>query len=324
MIRYLFAYDQTGNRLRKLCNILKQLLLQEFPVTEQDEFGGAWTQQKLQVLQKYLRAYTTIFKKNKSARFYTISYVDAFAGTGAIRRPKLGGIARLFPGILEAEEEFRKGSARRALEIEPSFDKYVFIEKSASKCAELRSLADRFVDKRVEIINAEANIALLNWCKRFDTRRERAVVFLDPFGTAVEWSVISALGRTRAVDLWILFPYFGINRMLVRNRKPHGAWAGRLTKVFGTSEWERTFYSNSSFQSLLDPSQRIEYSHKRVDHREIIDFFVSRLKQEFVAVGNPRPLHNSRGSLLFMLFFAAGNQHSAKTGIKIADSLKFQ
>ena len=292
-------------------------------MTTQDQFGGAWTQQKLQVLQKYLRAYTTIFKKNKYAKFYRISYVDAFAGTGVIRRPKLGGIARLIPGVSEREEEFRKGSARRALEIQPAFDKYLFIEKSVAKCAELRALADQFVGKHVEIVNEDANSALLKWCKRLDSTRERAVVFLDPFGTSVEWKAIAALGMTRAVDLWILFPYFAINRMLVRNRKPRGSWASRLTKVFGTADWEKVFYSSRSFQSLLDPTQQIEYSYKSVDHREIIDFFVGRLKQEFVAVSDPRPLHNSKGPLLFMLFFAAGNQQSAKTGIKIANSLKF-
>lgn len=219
-------------------------------MTHQDQFGGAWTQQKLQVLSKYLHAYTTIFKKNKRAQFYTISYVDAFAGTGVIRRPGLGGIAELIPGMAKAEEEFRKGSARRALEVKPAFDKYVFIEKNATKCNELKALAAEFPDKRTEIINEDANIALLRWCAKLNTTRERAVVFLDPFGTSMEWKVISALGKTRAVDLWVLFPYFAINRMLVRDRKPHGAWANRLTKVFGTADWEKSFYSRTAYQEL--------------------------------------------------------------------------
>ena len=56
---------------------------------------------------------------------------------------------------------------------------------------------------------------------------------------------------------------------------------------------------------------------------EIIDFFMAQLRKEFEAVADPKPLHNSRGSLLFMLIFAAGNAASAKTGIKIANSIKF-
>jgi three-Cys-motif partner protein len=289
-------------------------------MTQQTMFGGPWTQQKLEVLSKYLSAYTKIFAKNPKARFYTTSYVDAFAGTGVIRRPALGGFASLFPEIAEAEEQFRKGSVRRALEVEPSFDKYVFIEKSAKKCKELKAVAAEFPQKKVDVINEDANSALLKWCSDFNTQRERAVVFLDPFGASVEWKVISALAKTRAVDLWILFPSSAVNRMLMRNRKPQGALAERLTKVFGTADWEKSFYSSWRFRSLLTETP-VEEDHKSVDHREIIDFFMARLREEFEAVADPRPLHNSR-SLLFMLIFAAGNAASAKTGIKIANSIK--
>lgn len=291
-------------------------------LTQQTMFGGPWTQQKLEVLSKYLSAYTKIFTKNAKAQFYRTSYVDAFAGTGVIRRPALGGFATFFPELEKADKQFRKGSVRRALEVEPPFNKYVFIEKSAKKCKELNSVAAEFPNKKVDVINEDANSALLKWCSKLNTERERAVVFLDPFGAAVEWKVISALAKTRAVDLWILFPYSAVNRMLMRNRKPQGALAERLTKVFGTADWEKSFYSSRKFRSLLTEAQ-IEEDHKSVDHREIVDFFMARLRKEFEAVADPKPLHNSRGSLLFMLIFAAGNAASAKTGIKIANSLKF-
>jgi three-Cys-motif partner protein len=284
-------------------------------------FGGAWTQQKLEVLSKYLTAYTKIFKKNTKAQFYTTSYVDAFAGTGVIGRPVLGRFATLFPELENAEENFKKGSVRRALEVEPPFNKYVFIEKSAKKCNELRAVAAQFPTKKVDIINEDANRALLRWCSKLNTECERAIVFLDPFGAAVEWKVISALAKTRAVDLWILFPYSAVNRMLMRRRKPQGAMAERLTKVFGTADWEKSFYSSSKFRSLLTET-RVQQDHKSVDHREIVDFFMARLRKEFEAVADPKPLHNSRGSLLFLLIFAAGNAASAKTGIKIANSIK--
>jgi three-Cys-motif partner protein len=238
-----------------------------------------------------------------------------------IRRPALGGFASLFPEIAKAEEKFRKGSVRRALEVEPSFDKYVFIEKSAKKCKELKAVAAEFPHKKVKVINEDANSALLKWCLNLNPECERAVVFLDPFGASVEWKVISALAKTRAVDLWILFPYSAVNRMLMRNRKPQGALAERLTKVFGTADWENSFYSSRRFRPLLAETH-VEEAHKSVAHREIIDFFMARLRKEFEAVADPKPLHNSR-SLLFMLISAAGNAASAKTGIKIANSIKF-
>lgn len=290
-------------------------------MTSQDEFGGAWTQQKLEALGKYLQAYTTIFKGNPRARFYSISYVDAFAGTGTLLRPELGGLADLIPELRENEDEFRKGSVKRALEIEPPFDTYVFIEKSAKKCRELRGIAAGTPSRNIKIVNEDANSAMLKWCKNLDTRRERAVVFLDPFGASVRWEVIAALGQTRAVDLWVLFPYSAINRMLVRDRKPRKSWAQRLTAVFGTPDWEKAFYSTTAFRSLLDSMERVELVRKSVDYRDITDFFVARLRSEFEAVSKPLPLYNSNGALLFMLFFAAGNERSTKTGLKIANSI---
>ena len=290
-------------------------------MTSQDPFGGAWTQLKLEALRKYLHAYTTIFKRNPRAKYYSISYVDAFAGTGIIRRPEPGGFADLIPGLREAEETFRKGSVKRALEVEPPFDEYVFIEKSAPKCRELRAIAASVPNRNIRIINEDANVALLNWCGALDTRRQRAVVFIDPFGASVRWEAIAALGRTRAVDLWVLFPYFAINRMLIRDRKPPKAWGKRLTSVFGTSAWEKIFYSTTLFNSLLEAKEHVEVVHKTADYRSITDFFIERLRTEFSAVSNPLPLHNSTGSLLFMLFFAAANEHSARTGLKIANSI---
>jgi three-Cys-motif partner protein len=288
-------------------------------VTLQDQFGGSWTQQKLQALGKYLQAYTKIFKRNLRARFFTISYVDAFAGTGTLHLPELGGLADLLPELHANEEQFRKGSVKRALEIEPPFDQYVFIEKDREKCAELEDLSRANPSRSVTILNEDANTALLKWCENLDTRRERALVFLDPFGTSVEWDTIAALGRTRAVDLWVLFPFSAINRMLIRDRKPPDAWSRKLTEVFGTTDWETRFYSKSAFRSLLDPDQQVEMFHKSADHREITDFFVERLKTAFIAVSAPLPLYNSNGSLLFMLFFAAANDRGAAAGLKIAN-----
>lgn len=56
-------------------------------------FGGLWTQEKLQVLEKYLQFYATALKNQP----FTLHYVDAFAGTGS-HDPKVKALrARLFP-----------------------------------------------------------------------------------------------------------------------------------------------------------------------------------------------------------------------------------
>jgi three-Cys-motif partner protein len=84
------------------------------------------------------RGYTKIFKRNTSAQFFEISYVDAFAGTGEIPRRELRGFFRDDPELLKSEEEFRKGSVKRALEVDPPFDHYVFIEKDGKNARNSR------------------------------------------------------------------------------------------------------------------------------------------------------------------------------------------
>ncbi len=286
-------------------------------MTQQEMFGGNWTQQKLQVLTKYLQAYRKIFDKNPKARYFKVSYVDAFAGTGVIPRPDIsGGFAELIPALSEAEEEFRKGSVQRALEVDPPFHQYVFIEKDRAKCDELSTLRMGYPKRDIVVENDDANTALLQWCGKMDTKRERAVVFLDPFGASVDWAVIEAIARTKAVDLWILFPYGAVNRMLTRGHKPSSGWSEKLTRVFGTPAWEERFYSSSLFASILEPGQEIELVHKTADRAVVVNFFVERLRTIFAEVAKPGLLFNSRG-LLFVLFAAANN----KTGVKIANDL---
>jgi three-Cys-motif partner protein len=283
-------------------------------------FGGSWTQQKLEILSKYLRAYRLIFDKNANARFFKTSYVDAFAGTGEIPRAKLQGFFKDDPDLLKGEEEFRKGSVKRALEVEPPFHHYVFIEKDAGKCKELEALKKKFPGRDITIINEDANTALLRWCAELDTKKERAVVFLDPFGASVEWKVIAAIADTKAVDLWILFPYAAINRMLVSEGMPPKAWADRLTRIFGTDQWAKDFYSTTSWKSLIDTEGRVERTYKTADQEQITEFFMKRLKGKFAAVAKPGFLYNSKG-LLFVLMFAAGNEKGANAGVRIANDL---
>jgi len=49
------------------------------------EFGGDWTQQKLQILDDYLTAYCRIFQTNPGATYFNTIYVNAFAGTVNLR-----------------------------------------------------------------------------------------------------------------------------------------------------------------------------------------------------------------------------------------------
>ena len=289
-----------------------------------DEFGGDWTAEKLERVRKYLAAYTVIFARNPKAQKLMPIYVDAFAGTGyRTKPPRLDAQTALFEELAEPESEaFLKGSARIALEIEPPFKQYVFIEQEAARAQELEKLKLHFPDKAtcVTIVREDANTYLKEWCKRTDWRACRAVMFLDPYGMQVDWSLIEAIAKTRAVDLWILFPLgVAVNRLLKRAELPPKKWAEALTRILGTEEWRDAFYSRQVERTLFGDQ---EVRTKEADFSKISRYFVERLKTIFTAVAkNPLPLRNSRNVPLYLLCFAAGNPRAASTALKIAQNI---
>ena len=159
-------------------------------------FGGNWTQDKLAALSKYLTAYMNIFKTNERARWFTTNYVDAFAGTGFRSESSTESGLTLFDD--EDAAELQQGSATIALEASPAFDKYIFVDKKPDHVAALAELKDRYPDRNVEIIRDDANLFLPEWCIKTDWEKNRAVVFLDPYGTQVDWDTIKAMAETKA------------------------------------------------------------------------------------------------------------------------------
>ncbi len=288
------------------------------------QFGGDWTTEKLERVRKYLAAYTTIFKSNERARKLRTIYVDAFAGTGYRTRGTTPDHQQLlpFPELTEPDAEaFLKGSARIALEVEPPFNQYMFIERDPARAKELERLKSDFPDRNIKIIEQEANDYLKQWCDQINWSRSRSVVFLDPYGMQVSWSLIEKLGETKAVDLWILFPLgAAVNRLLTRKGLPDDSWSDALTRIFGTDEWKNAFYSQETRTTLFGEEE--EHHAKKANFDTIGNFFVKRLKTVFHGVAdNPLALYNSRNNPLYLLCFASANPKGAKTAIKIAKNI---
>ncbi len=287
-------------------------------------FGGDWTEDKLERLRKYLQAYTKIFKTNPQARHFRITYVDAFAGSGSRTEKQAHSedINPLFVGTEATEtENFFKGSARIALETEPQFDEYIFVERDAECRARLEQLRRQFpnLHNRISIKSSDANRFLWNWCEQTDWNKNRAVVFLDPYGMQVDWSTIERIAATEAIDLFILYPLGqAINRLLTREGPPTGSWADRLTRFFGSDEWKTRFYKPSSQATLFGTSSL----EKEADFDSLGDYFLERLGSIFSEVAkNTLALRNSKGVPLFLLCFAAGNPKGAKTAVRIANDI---
>ena len=159
------------------------------------QFGGTWTDQKLNVLEGYLTAYTTALQRAK----FTKGYIDAFAGSG-YRDAK-----RDVPDLTENEpQELLDGSARRALRVRPNFDGYIFIESHAGRRSQLEALKAEFPNQAqsIQVRGGDANAQLQDIC-RVSWAKRRAVLFLDPYGMQVEWSTIEAVAKTEAIDMWL-------------------------------------------------------------------------------------------------------------------------
>jgi three-Cys-motif partner protein len=204
------------------------------------------------------------------------------------------------------------------------FDHYFFIEKSKGRAGELEEMIKRdhaALLHRCDCQPGEANALLKAWCKKRDWQKERAVVFLDPYGMQVEWSTIEALAATKAIDLWYLFPLgVGVARLLTYDGNIDEAWKRRLDLLFGTAEWRTEFYRVTVSQPDL-----FGESHETVERdapiAKIEAFIHDRLAGIFEKAAKGLVLKNSRSSPLYLLCFAAANKKGAPTALKIAQDI---
>jgi three-Cys-motif partner protein len=283
-------------------------------------FGGDWTEQKLEVLGNYLRSYTTALKDKPFRK----AFIDAFAGTG-YRSPHGKSDEhqeQLFPDMAAPDSQaLLDGSARIALGIEPSFDKYIFVEQSAARCDQLEKLKGEFpsVADRIEIRCGDANEEIQNLARK-DWSRRRAVLFLDPYGMQVDWKTIQAVAKTEAIDLWLLFPLgIGVNRLLTRTGKMPNSWRERLNSLLGTTGWYEEFYRFESTPTLFGSD---EERVAKASMATIGSYFIARLESIFAGVARqPGVLRNSSNNPLYLLCFAVGSPRGKDIALRIAEHL---
>lgn len=283
-------------------------------------FGGDWTTEKLDRIRKYLVAYSRIMSKQA----YQYAYIDAFAGTGYRKLKSFSSPSELMiPELAERDSQrFLEGSARIALQVEPPFNKYIFIEKSQIKILRLKQLVKKEFPSKEEVVfclHGDANTCIQDYCEK-NWSKHRAVMFLDPYGMQVSWGTVEAIAKTKAIDLWILFPLgVAVNRMLTRDAQISTQWRNKLDSLFGAPDWYEAFYETKSTTSLFGQHDR---TTKTANLGAIGRYYIRRLKTVFTAVAeNPLPLLNDKNNPLYLLCFAAGNPKGAPTAVKIAQHI---
>lgn len=267
------------------------------------QFGGVWTELKLDAVHYYLGFFTKVLKTKP----FDLWYIDAFAGSGTrIEMRERGG---LFEGTpVETTTEQLAGSVMRALSVDPPFKRHVFIEGNAARFRELEAIRKENPAKLIECRHGDANTELRSifanepWSTQIGGRgNHRAVAFLDPYGMNVAWETLKMLANTRAVDVWYLFPLQAVTRQLSGDLdKVDTHKQDRLDDIFGTANWRRELYETRVVTDLF--AQTFNTSTRSVSQPQIETYARRRLETLFRYVSEPLPLIADGRGHLFSLF----------------------
>lgn len=290
----------------------------------QDGTVGPWAVEKLQCLEKYLSAYTTILRKQEWCS--DCLYIDAFAGAGRAKLRTSTTTAQSLQVTMldeingdEEAESYIDGSPRVALGLKHPFTKYFFFEMDVERIKQLQEIEEEFSSSRkIKIVSGEANESIQNFVLRqgiYDWKKTRGIAFLDPFGLQVPWRTIEAISKTQAIEVIINLPIgMAIQRLLPNSGEFTIEQRKRLDEYFGSSEWESVLYERST--DLLGES-----CTKRGDSGELLaKWYAARLEQAFGFAAPPRLIRNSNGGHLYYLLWAGPNA----TGKKIAKDVLAQ
>ncbi len=277
------------------------------------KFGGDWTAKKLNIFTSYLDAYLIALQNQKFKKIY----IDAFAGTGEIETSD--------------GEAYLAGSAKRALSAEKRFDYYYFIESDESKASELEHMIDTefpHLKRFTTVYRGDANEKLGKIINDIDWRFNRGLLFLDPYATQVDWATLERVAGTKSIDVWYLFPFSALNRMLPKNGK-YGSWENTIDRLLGDNGWRTEFYKKDPQVSLfdlglIDGGEDEDRVIKDASLEHIKEYIISRLETTFPCVSNnPRIFKNSKESTMFLFCFAISNESVAaqRLALRIAEHI---
>ncbi len=269
-----------------------------------NQFGGNWTEEKMEIVVSYAKAYLTIMEKQTWAK---TMYFDGFAGSGIIET--------------EESEDVKKGTALQILDIvEPSpFDLYYFVELDEIHKAELEErIQENYFGRNAHVVNADCNEKLMRMSEFLKANKNfRALVFIDPYGMTVNWSSIEAL-KGLGVDLWILVPTgIGISRLLKNDGNISEAWLSKLEKFLGISQEEikAHFYKTKEQNTLFGIETVVEKEKNTVNKAG--DLYKQRLNTIFKFVSESFVMKNSTNSIMYHFMMATNNT----TALKIANEV---
>lgn len=275
-----------------------------------NQFGGKWTEAKIEILVEYAKAYLTIMNKFADRYNWKLLYFDGFAGSGQITKGK-GDNKRVIVG-----------AAKRILEInEPRpFDQYYFVEKEIQNANELKEAVSQFKDKKTYVVNTDCNekiSSMSKFLKSKDGRSHKVLAYIDPCGMQLNWTSLKTLSESQ-VDAWILVPTgMGVNRLLKLNGDISDAWIEKLENFLGLGKEEilNYFYSQKVVTTLFGDEIKTTKEERAIE--KSAELYQSRLSELFEYVSNPYVLKNKTNSIMFHFYMVSHNGTAAKIANQI-------
>ena len=257
---------------------------------ELDEVGS-WTEIKLEIVRSYAAEYSKIMTSQEAKR--TIKkhvYIDAFAGAGVHISKKKG--------------DFIPGSPLNALYLEHPFIEYHFIDLDGDKVGSLReNVGER---KDVFIHQGDCNKVLLKdvfpRCRYEDFNK--ALCLLDPYCLNVSWEILETAGSMKSIEVFYNFMIMDANMNVLWNN-PNSVpeeQQKRMDYIWGDSTWKAAAYGKEL--GLFG-----DIDVKR-GNKDIAEAFRKRLQEcaGFQFVPEPVPMRNSKGAVIYYLYFASPNK----------------
>ncbi len=260
---------------------------------EHDEVG-LWSEMKLEIVRDYAKEYSRIM--SKQPRFKHI-YIDGFAGAGVHLSRTTG--------------DFIPGSPLNALNVEPPFKEYHFIDLDGHRTEQIRELAG----DRAGVFPHEGDCNTILPEKVFPQanydKYERALCLLDPYNIDLSWEVVALAGKMRSVEIFLNFMVMDIN-MNVLHRDPDSVASSqiaRMNRFWGDESWRDVMYDNTG--------NLFGWDEKVAGNEALAEAYRKRLREVagFKFVPAPVPMKNSIGRTIYYLFFASPNA----TGHKIVE-----
>ncbi|MGH9127473.1 MAG: three-Cys-motif partner protein TcmP [Acidimicrobiales bacterium] len=211
---------------------------------------GFWTRYKLELLQRYLDAFTTTTKNRCVKRVY----LDLFGGE---------------PENVDRDTQNPiDGSARIALSIEnPLFTHLRFFELEANATKLRQALTNEFPARDWIVYPGDSNDTIhqaLTDLREADAAWAPTFAFIDPNGPHYTWRTLQALAAHKGpraktkVELWMLFPDPLFARLLPRTGDLRPIDNAAITDMFGDPQWHAVW--KAKLDDEIDPAAaREEY-----------------------------------------------------------------